>query len=76
MNLIAEAVRDTYRMFRPPSKRTVSEWADERRVLTSETSSEVGKWNTSRAPFQKEIMDAFTQPGIWRAARWVKPRWS
>ena len=35
MNLIAEAVRDTYRMFRPPSKRTVSEWADERRLLTS-----------------------------------------
>lgn len=68
MNLIAEAVRDTYRMFRPPSRRTVSEWADERRVLTSETSSEVGKWSTSRAPFQREIMDAFTQPGIWQIA--------
>lgn len=68
LSMIEQVVADTYRMFRPPSKRTVSEWADESRVLTSETSSEVGRWNTSRAPFQREIMDAFTQPGIWQIA--------
>lgn len=63
---IEEVVRDAYRALTPPSRRTVSQWADQCRVLTSETSSEVGRWRTDRAPFQREIMDAFTQPGIWQ----------
>ena len=45
---------------------TVSEWADENRVLVSEASAEPGRWRTDRAPYQREIMDAFTQPGIWQ----------
>lgn len=61
-----ELVRDTYQMFRPPKLQTVSEWADENRVLVSESSSEPGPWRTDRAPYQREIMDAFTQPGIWK----------
>lgn len=59
------AVR-TFQAFLPPKKMTVSEWADKYRVLVSEGSSEPGRWRTSRAPYQKEIMDAFTQPGIWQ----------
>lgn len=58
--------RQTFEAFRPPKKQTVSEWADKYRVLTSEGSAEPGRWRTSRAPYQKEIMDAFTQPGIWQ----------
>lgn len=53
-----------YSMFRPPKPQTVSEWADENRVLTSESASEPGPWRTDRAPYQREIMDAFTQPGV------------
>ncbi|WP_421663628.1 phage terminase large subunit family protein [Lysinibacillus telephonicus] len=46
----------------PPPDLTVSEWADQYRVLPSETSAEPGQWDTSRAPYQRDIMDAITDP--------------
>ena len=66
MNAISELERYTYAMFKPPAKQTVSEWADKNRVLVSESSAEPGRWRTDRAPYQREIMDSFTQPGIWQ----------
>lgn len=51
---------------RPLPKTSVSTWADNYRVLSSGVSAEPGRWKTSRAPYQKEIMDAFTQPGVSR----------
>ena len=63
---LAELVRDTYAMFLPPKRQTVSEWADENRKLSSESSAESGQWRTDRAPYQREVMDSFTQPGIWK----------
>lgn len=42
----------------PPPELTVSEWADSFRRLSSESSAEPGRWNTERAPYQREIMDA------------------
>ena len=66
MNAISELERYTYSMFKPPAKQTVSEWADKNRVLVSESSAEPGRWRTDRAPYQREIMDSFTQPGIWQ----------
>lgn len=66
MVALAELARYTYDMFRPPEKQTVSEWADKNRVLVSESSAEPGQWRTDRAPYQREIMDSFTQPGVWQ----------
>ena len=66
MGRLGELIRDTYAMFRPPALQTVSEWADANRVLVSESSSEPGRWRTDRAPYQRGIMDAFTQVGIWK----------
>ena len=40
----------------------VSGWADKYRYLSRESSSEPGKWRTSRAPFQKGPMDAIMDP--------------
>lgn len=54
----------TMQMFRPPKKQTVSQWADENRYLSSESSAEPGRWHTDRAPYQREIMDAFTHPAV------------
>lgn len=51
---------------RPPANDTVSQWADKNRILVSESSAEPGPWRTDRAPYQREIMDAFTQAGIWQ----------
>ena len=66
MNALAELARYTYSMFKPPARLTVSQWADRHRVLASESSAEPGRWRTSRAPYQKEIMDCFTQPNVWQ----------
>ena len=54
----------TLGMFRPMSDMSVSEWADKERRLAGSGSSERGKWHTDRAPYQREMMDAFSQKGI------------
>lgn len=66
MSRLGELIRDTYAMFRPPALQTVSEWADQNRMLVSESSSEPGRWRTERAPYQRGIMDSFTETGIWK----------
>lgn len=48
------------RFFIPPKKVTVSQWADENRVLTREESPTAGLWNTDNTPYLRAIMDAFT----------------
>jgi phage terminase large subunit GpA-like protein len=48
----------------PPPLLTVSEWADQYRRLSREASAEPGQWRTSRAPYQKEIMDSINQAWI------------
>ncbi|QZA80192.1 phage terminase large subunit family protein [Deefgea piscis] len=42
---------------RRPPRITVSEWADQQRVLTESETSEPGQWRTDRLPFLREIMD-------------------
>lgn len=54
----------TLSMFRPPSSMKVSEWADRYRRLAGIGASESGKWHTDRAPYQREMMDAFSQRGV------------
>lgn len=49
---------------KPIPKLTVSEWADKYRFLSAEGASEPGRWRTDRAPYQREIMDAFTEYGV------------
>lgn len=48
----------------PPPDLTVSEWADQFRRLSSESSAEPGAWVTSRAEYQRGIMDAVSDPTI------------
>lgn len=57
-------LKDTLRLVAPPDPITVTQWADEHRVLSPEDSAEPGPWRTSRSPFQKEIMDAVTDPQV------------
>jgi len=51
-------------LFAPPAKLTVSEWADSYRKLSSESSAESGTWRTSRAEYQRGIMDVATDPRV------------
>ena len=50
---------------KPLPKTSVSEWADNYRII-SQGNAEPGRWRTSRAEYQREIMDSFTQGGIHR----------
>lgn len=49
---------------RPPPEMTVSEWADERRVLQPGTSRRPGPWRTDNAPYLRDIMNAYNDPDI------------
>ena len=50
---------------KPPERITVSEWADKYRRLPR-SNAESGAWRTSRTPYLKEPMDAFTDPKVRR----------
>lgn len=45
---------------RPDPLLTVSEWADQYRMLSPKSASEPGKWRTHRTPYLKEIMDCLS----------------
>ena len=45
---------------RPEPQLTVSEWADEHRMLSSKASSEPGRWRTDRTPYLREPMDVLS----------------
>lgn len=46
----------------PPPSLSLSEWADQYAYLSAESSAEPGKWHT--IPYQRGMMDAFTDPSI------------
>lgn len=48
----------------PPPDLSMSEWANEHRVLSAEASAEPGPWRTSRAPYLEGILDALSNPDI------------
>jgi len=57
-------VSEMFGIFKPPERLLVSEWADTRRQLPREAASESGNWRTSRAEFQRGIMDATLLPEV------------
>ena len=58
--VIAEAMQT----LRPPPRLSVAEWADRERRLSSEASAAAGRWVTSRAEYQRGIMDAISDPTL------------
>jgi len=61
---MSDVIRSSLNLLKPPPSLTVSAWADKFRVLSPEGSSEAGKFETSRAVFQKEIMDVCADPSV------------
>ncbi|MCC6366348.1 MAG: phage terminase large subunit family protein [Bryobacterales bacterium] len=45
---------------RPDPLLTISEWADQYRVLSTRASAEPGPWRTDRTPYLREIMDCLS----------------
>ena len=50
--------------YRPPAELSVSEWAQQNRVLSRESSAEAGSWRNERTPYLVDIMDAFYDPSV------------
>lgn len=50
--------------FATPPQMTISEWADNYRKLSKESSAEAGQWKTSRAEYQREMMNAVSDDAV------------
>lgn len=61
---VEKTFKKAFENYRPPADLTVSEWAEEHRVLSRESSAEAGPWRNERTPYMVEIMDAFTDPQV------------
>lgn len=59
---------------RPPPELTISDWADANRRLSSEASAEPGLWRTSRAEYQRGIMEAISDAGVELVASFTAQR--
>ena len=55
---MTEVWQKTMSLIKPPPHLKISQWADKFRHLSTESSSEAGKFETARAIFQKEIMNS------------------
>jgi len=56
--------KNIFLALKPPPTLTLTEWADEYRILSQKTSAEPGRWKTSKAPYQKEIMNAISDVSV------------
>tara|TARA_A100001201_G_scaffold143688_1_gene146725 strand:- start:3309 stop:5129 length:1821 start_codon:yes stop_codon:yes gene_type:complete len=63
---IEKVIQETNQIWTPPPNLKISSWSDNYRRLSPESSAEAGQWKTDRAPYQREIMDAFNDPDIQR----------
>lgn len=66
MNKTQNLFKSIAKVLAPPPRLKVSDWADRYRRLSSESSAEPGQWNTSRAEYQRGIMDALNDPSTER----------
>jgi phage terminase large subunit GpA-like protein len=67
-----EVLADRREACRIPDKLTPSQWAEQRRILTSAVSAEPGPWRNSRTPYLVGIMDSMCEPGVQETV-FVKP---
>jgi len=61
---VSAAVGRAMGRFEPPPLQNVSEWAEESRFLSSESSAEPGPWRNARAPYLQDIMDLYNDPAV------------
>ncbi|HEV8035544.1 phage terminase large subunit family protein [Yoonia sp.] len=58
-----KTVKAALAVLKPPPDLSISDWADQNRRLSSEASAEPGQWRTSRAEYQRGIMEAVSDAG-------------
>lgn len=60
--------RDWASVLEPPPDITVSQWAEQHRMLPEASASRGGKWRNDTAPYLAGIMDATVEPGVRKLA--------
>lgn len=58
----AEVIAATLKLWAPPPKYSVATWAQAHKQIPRGSSAEPGKYRPDRLPYQKEPMEAFTDP--------------
>lgn len=66
MRAVDRTFAKAFANYKPPENLTVSQWAEQYRVLSRESSAEAGPWNNERTPYLVDVMDAFTDPAVRR----------
>ena len=61
----AAFLRAFQKAIKPDPQISVSDWADEHRVLSIRNSPEPGHWRTSRTPYLRDVMDALSPTSRW-----------
>lgn len=62
---MATGYREGFRSaFKPRPQITGSQWADSYRYVAPGTSSEPGRWRTSRVPYMREMLDTITDRSV------------
>lgn len=61
---IADVLVRARQALRPPPRLDLSDWAEQHFYLSAESAAEAGRWKT--IPYQRGIMNAFTDPTITR----------
>jgi phage terminase large subunit GpA-like protein len=59
-----ELFKRIFAALQPPPDMTLTDWADKYRILSKKTSAEPGKWKTSKAPYQREVMNAISDLSV------------
>ncbi len=63
---LVKRISEAYAMFFPDRRLTVSEWAAEKRFLSSEETPNPGMWDNDLVPYLREIMDSFNKDHVER----------
>ena len=64
LNNTTELFSKLYKAWAMPPKMLISDWADTYRRLSPESSAEAGRWRTSRAEYQREMMNAINDAKV------------
>ena len=67
--MLKKILADSVKLWAPPEKLLMSEWADKYARLSPESSADTGRWRTY--PYQRGIMDALLDPSI-EIISWMK----
>jgi phage terminase large subunit GpA-like protein len=64
MTALTRVMAHALSVLRPPPDLTLSQWAECNLYLSAEDSSEPGLYNADRAPYQRGILDAISDPTV------------